>query len=145
MFHAYATPLQLDLKASRILTAIRAGIVLLLGLALVRIHHPVIILLGGAMLFAWYRYKAATSPTPQRIVWGQERHVQLVYGDTILNGQLSAPPLSNWLFTRLAMRMENGKTRYQMVYADGLAPDQYRKLRVRAKLERQLAKQPEPF
>jgi len=118
---------------------------LLLGLSLLRIHHPLPLLLGLASLLVWYQYKATNISIPQRIIWGQERTIQLVYDDKILSGDLSQAPLSNALFTRLSIRLEDGNHIHHLVYADSLTSEQYRKLRVRSKLERKLANNPEPF
>ena len=97
------------------------------------------------MLLFWYQYKTANYNIPQRIVWGQEQTIQLVYDDKTLHGDLSQPPLSNALFTRFTIRLDDGSHIQQLVYADSLTSEQYRKLRVRAKLERKLANNPEPF
>jgi hypothetical protein len=139
--NGYATPLHLDVKPSRLLTAaVGAMHVLAFGLA---VSGPgagwLRLLLGLLVIGSWLRLHTRHPlwPNPGRItrlVWGREANWEIGRSGAVESARLGGEAVVTPYLVILPLELESGRSLRLPILPDMLDPTTFRRLRVRLRL-----------
>ena len=136
MYRTYATPLQLDIHSSRQLII---GLVIISFLVIVSVlfisfaYYFKFLFLLFFIFFAFLSCKDLNNK--KRIIWKENNEWKLIEAGESQDASLLASSfVSQWL-TVLNFKLENTKKKTVIVFSDSINKEQFRKLRVRLKVD----------
>ncbi len=136
MSRTYATPLQLDIYSSRQLiiwlTIISSLVLVSLLLVSLNFYLKFLFLLVF-LIFVYQSYKNINNK--KTVIWKEDNEWEIIEAGGSKNASLLASSfVSRWL-TILNFKLEDRKKKTVIVFSDAINKEQFRKLRVRLKVD----------
>jgi hypothetical protein len=136
LYRTYATPLQLDIQSSRQLALLLAviGALVVISLLIVSfIFYLNILFLFLFLSLVFINYKNIN--IEKIIVWKEGNKWEITEEGVSINASLLASSfVSQWL-TVLNFKLDNKQSKTVLVFTDAIHQDQFRRLRVRLKVD----------